>query len=145
MANLGTLGVTVSTLPSLTLNVSYATTIDAVPRTHQFTFRRPVAWWRGYVNTWDLLQYPDNGRFGGLTEASLLTEPNVIVGLIYYPTMTLIGFQKSNAAGQVVFGYQQQAAPLALDRTDAANYALVAFDPTRSFNLVGYDLLTPVA
>jgi hypothetical protein len=145
MANLGTLTVRISTSPSFSMSVRYSTSIAYVPTTHEFIFRRPVAWWRGYTNAQDILQYPDNGRFGGLTEKTLLVDPYVKVALVYYPTMTLIGFGTSDGAGGVTFGYLNNAAPLALDRGDAANYALIAFDPARTFNLVGFDLLTPVA
>ena len=146
MAYLGTLAVRVSTIQGITLNVPFATSVAATPRAHKVIFRRPVAVWRGgYVDPTSLLQFPDNGRFGGLTEQSLLVQPNVRVALVYYPTMTLIGFGVSDSAGHVNFGYLDTNAPLALDRGDTANYALIAFDPTRTFNLVGFDELTPVA
>jgi len=145
MADLGTLAVSVSTIEGIPLSVQYATSVAATPRAAKFIFRRPVPFWRGYVNPQDLLQYPDNGRFGGLTEKTLLVNPYTRVALVYYPTMTLIGFGISDEAGHVNFGYLDTNAPLALDRGDAANYALIAFDPSRTFNLVGFDLLTPVA
>jgi hypothetical protein len=146
MANLGTLAVRVSTIQGIPLSVQYSTSVAFTPSARKFVYRRPVAWWRGYSNgdPTSLLQYPDNGRFGGLTEKALLMDPYVKVALIYYPTMTIIGFGISDAVGHLNLGYLDPAAPLALDKTDSSSYALIAFDPSRNFNLVGFDQLTPV-
>jgi hypothetical protein len=65
--------------------------------------------------------------------------------LTAFNTGTNPWFPTGGASGVQVQKAPYGAAPLALDRSDAANYALIAFDPARTFNLVGFDLLTPVA
>jgi hypothetical protein len=76
------------------------------------------------------------GTLSGTVQTGVTANVNYLVQLYYRPNMTLLEETRTSSTGAFSFSFP-------LNQNEGAAYTIIAFDLTKTYNAIVYDLLTP--